>query len=73
MKYLQLSRFVAGTCVLSVLVLPWAEAQFSPQKVAAIDKTLQHVKASIAKLDARHRQMLDGYSNVSRIADTCWL
>ena len=46
------------------------EAQLSPQKVAAIDKTLQHVKSTIAKLDARHRQMLDGYSNVSRIADT---
>jgi len=70
MKFLRFSRFAAGTCVLSVLVVPWAEAQFSPQKVAAIDKTLQHVKASIAKLDARHRQMLDGYSNVSRIADT---
>jgi len=42
----------------------------SPQKVAAIDKTLQHVKSTIAKLDARHRQMLDSYSNVSRIADT---
>jgi archaellum component FlaC len=42
----------------------------SPQKVAAIDKTLQHVKSTIAKLDARHRQMLDSYSNVSRTADT---
>jgi hypothetical protein len=41
----------------------------SPSKVAAIDTTLQHVKASAAKLDARHQQMLDGYSNVLHIAD----
>jgi hypothetical protein len=41
----------------------------SPSKVAAIDTTLQTVKSSAAKLDARHQQMLDGYSNVLHIAD----
>ncbi len=69
MKYSRFTRLVAGTFVLSVLTSSGGWAQLTPQKVAAIDKTLQNVKSSIAKLDTRHQQMLDGYSNISHIAD----
>jgi hypothetical protein len=47
----------------------FAGAQFTPEKVVAINKTLQNVKAAYNKLDARHRKMLDGYSNIVHLAD----
>jgi len=69
MKFPRSTRVVAGIFVFSVLASSLGWAQLLVQKVAAVDKTLQHVKSSIAKLDARHRRMLDGYSNISHIAD----
>jgi len=60
---------MVGAFLLSVLASSWGWAQLSAQKVAAVDKTLQQVKHSIAKLDARHRQMLDGYANIAHVAD----
>jgi hypothetical protein len=62
---------IAGPFAVGVLASSFASAQLSPAKVAAIDNTLQHVKASVAKLDARHQQMLDGYSNIVQTA-TAW-
>src|SRR6266850_1057557 len=69
MKSPRFARVMPGIFIFSVLASSLGWAQLSPQKVAAVDKTLQHVKSSIAKLDARHRRMLDGYSNISHIAD----
>jgi hypothetical protein len=60
---------LAGACGVALLASSSVIAQISAAKVAATDNTLQHVKASIAKLDARHQQMLDGYGNISHIAD----
>jgi hypothetical protein len=40
------------------------------EKVAATNKILQQVKASIAKLSPRHQKILDGYANISKLADT---
>jgi hypothetical protein len=69
MKRPTFARFVALAFAVSIFATSFASAQMSPAKVIAIDNTLQHVKASAAKLDARHQQMLDGYSNVLHIAD----
>ncbi len=63
------ARFVPLAFAVSILASSLVSAQMSPAKVAAVDNTLQHVKASVAKLDARHQQMLDGYSNVLHIAN----
>jgi hypothetical protein len=62
---------ITGVFAVGALASSFASAQLSPAKVAAIDNTLQHVKASVAKLDARHQQMLDGYSNIVQTA-TAW-
>ena len=70
MKSPRFSRFVAGAFLMSVLASSWGWAQMSVEKVAALDKTLQLVKSSYAKLPARNQQMLDGYTNVVHFADT---
>src|SRR5712675_872142 len=69
MKQPTFARFASLAFAVSILASSFVSAQMSPAKVAAIDNTLQHVKASVAKLDARHQQMLDGYSNVLHIAN----
>jgi hypothetical protein len=69
MKRPKFARFVPLAFAVSIFASVFASAQMSPAKVLAIDNTLQQVKTSAAKLDARHQQMLDGYSNVLHIAD----
>src|SRR5258708_1161777 len=69
MKLPKFARFVPLAFAIGIFASVFASAQMSPAKILAIDNTLQHVKASAAKLDARHQQMLDGYSNVLHIAD----
>jgi len=41
----------------------------SPEKVAATNKILQQVKATVDKMPASHRKMLDGYANIRHFAD----
>jgi len=41
----------------------------SVDKVVALDRTLQHVRAAYNKLDSRHQKMLDGYANIVHLAD----
>jgi len=41
----------------------------SAQKVAATNKILQQVKSSIHKLSPSHQMLLDGYGNISHLAD----
>ena len=69
MKLFRFTRAVAAAGVLSFLASSLGWAQLSPQKVADIDHTLQNVKSSVAKLGVRHRQMLDGYSNIAYLAE----
>ncbi len=69
MKSPRFSRFVAGAFATAVLASSFAAAQMSVEKVAATNKILQHVKASLQKLDARHQRMLDGYRNIIHLAD----
>src|SRR5258708_30109837 len=69
MKSPRFARLFAGALALATFAPLFAGAQLSPEQVAAINKTLQYVKAAYNKLDARHRRMLDGYSNIVHFAD----
>jgi hypothetical protein len=60
---------LASALALATFASSFAGAQLSPEKVAAINKTLQNVKAGYDKLDGRHRKMLDGYANIVHFAD----
>ena len=62
-------RVVTGLFATTVLASSVAAAQLSAERVAATNKTLQHVKASIAKLSPRQRKMLDGYANIEHLAN----
>jgi hypothetical protein len=68
MKSPRFSRYVAGAFAAAALASSFAGAQFSVEKVAATNKILQQVKASVAKLDQRHQKMLDGYANINHLA-----
>jgi hypothetical protein len=69
MKAPRFSRLVAGTFATALVATSFAAAQMSVEKVAATNKILQQVKASVSKLDARHQKMLDGTSNIVHLAD----
>src|ERR1700704_4673719 len=69
MKLPRFTRLLAGACALATFAPSFLGAQLSPEKVAATNRTLQYVKASYNKLDARHQKMLDGYSNIVHLAD----
>jgi hypothetical protein len=47
----------------------FATAQMSVAKVAATNKVLQQVKATVNKMDERHRRMLDGTANIVHLAN----
>jgi hypothetical protein len=69
MKLPRFARLFAGALALATFAPSFAGAQLSPEKVAATNRTLQHVKATYNKMDARHQRMLDGYRNVVHLAD----
>jgi hypothetical protein len=69
MKSPRFSHFVAGAFATAVIATSIAVAQLTVEKVAATNKTLQQVKAGIAKLSPSHQQMLDGYANIGHLAD----
>jgi hypothetical protein len=69
MKSPRFSRFVAVAFATAALASSFAGAQMSAEKVAATNKILQQVKASVSKLDLRHRRMLDGTANIVHLAD----
>ena len=54
-----------------LLASSFATAQLSAEKVAATNRILQQVKATIAKLPPSHQRMLDGYANINHLA-TAW-
>jgi hypothetical protein len=70
MKSLTLARFIAGASATALFGCSLAAAQMSAEKVAATNKILQQVKASIKKLSPSHQMALDGYANISHLADT---
>ena len=63
------TRVATGLFATAVLTSSFAAAQLSAERVAATNKILQQVKASIAKLPARQRKMLDGYANIEHLAN----
>ncbi len=69
MKSPNLPRFVAGVCATALFASSFAASQMSVEKVAATNKILQQVKATIKKLPPRHQQLLDGYANIGHLAD----
>ena len=69
MKSSRFSRFVAGAFVTSMIASSFATAQMSVAKVAATNKVLQQVKATVNKMDERHRRMLDGTANIAHLAN----
>ena len=69
MKLPNLSRLVAGAFATAIFASSFAASQMSVEKVAATNKILQQVKATINKLPAHHQQMLDGYGNIRHLAD----
>jgi hypothetical protein len=68
-KSARFSRLLAGVFGTAVLASSFAGAQMSVEKVAATNKILQQVKASVSKLDSRHQKMLDGTSNIVHLAN----
>lgn len=69
MKSPRFSHLLAGAFATAVLASSFAAAQLSVERVAATNKTLQNVKAMIAKIPPSHRKMLDGYANILHLAD----
>jgi hypothetical protein len=70
MKLPRFSRFVA--CIATAtLASSFVSAQLSPQQVAATNKILQQMQATIGKLSPQKQQMLDGYANINQLA-TAW-
>src|SRR5258708_8194795 len=69
MKLPRFTRFLAGAFATSLLASSFGWAQMSVEKVVALDRTLQHVKATYNKLDSRHQKMLAGYANIVHFAD----
>jgi hypothetical protein len=69
MKSPRFVRLLAGAFSISVLASSFSVAQLSVEKVNAINRTLQNVKAGYSKLDARHQRMLDGTRNMVHFAD----
>jgi outer membrane biogenesis lipoprotein LolB len=63
------SHFVACVFATSILASSSATAQLTPQQVVATNKVLQQVQSTIAKLPATQQKMLDGYANISHLAD----
>src|SRR5579864_691930 len=69
MKSPRFARFVAGAFATAVVASSFAAAQMSVEKVAATNKILQQVKASIAKLPPQKQKLLDGYANINHLAE----
>src|SRR3954447_24608831 len=69
MKSLKISRFVAGASAATLFASSLAAGQMSVEKVAATNRILQQVKASISKLPPSHQRMLDGYANIGHLAN----
>jgi hypothetical protein len=69
MKSPRFSLFVAGAFATSVLASSFAGAQLSAEKVAATNRILQQVKATVSKFDERHQRMLDGTANIVHLAN----
>src|SRR4030088_1444435 len=69
MKLPRFTRLLAGACALATFAPSFAGAQLTPEKVVALNRTLQNVKTGYNKLDARHKKMLDGYANIVHFAD----
>jgi hypothetical protein len=69
MKSPRFSHLVAGAFATGLFASSFAGAQLSVEKVTATNKILQQMKATINKLPASHRQMLDGYANINHMAD----
>jgi len=63
------SRVMAYAFAVTLFTSSPGWAQLSPENVAATDLTLQSAKAFVSKLDAHHRQLLDGYGDVAALAD----
>ena len=68
MKQPRFTRFLAGAFVTSVLASS-AWAQMSVEKVAAVDRTLQAVKARYDKMPANKQRLLDGTANTVHFAN----
>jgi len=71
MKSPRFSRFIAGAFVTAIVASSFAAGQISAEKVAATNKILQQIKATIAKLPENKQRMLDGYANINHLA-TVW-
>lgn len=69
MKSPRFTRFVAGAFAVAVAASSFASAQLSMEKVAATNKILQQVKASVSKMPANKQKLLDGYANIVHLAD----
>src|ERR1700722_8745634 len=65
--FLRCSLFLASMLVFCALPAQVA-AQMSVDKVSAINRTLQQVKATYDKLPPRQQKMLDGNANVVHLA-----
>jgi hypothetical protein len=69
MKHPRFSPFVVGSFV-TILLASSAWAQMSVEKIAAVDRTLQSIKALYNKMPANKQILLDGTANAVRLADT---
>lgn len=69
MKSSMFLRFSATATAIGFFACALASAQLPVEKVTATNQILQQMKATINKLPLSHQQMLDGYANISNLAD----
>ena len=69
MKSQILLRVAAVSTAIGLFACSLASAQLSVEKVTATNRILQQMKATVNKLPPSHQQMLDGYANISNLAD----
>ena len=69
MKSCMFLRFSARAACIGLFACSLASAQLSVEKVTATNRILQQMKGTINKLPSSHQQMLDGYANISNLAD----
>ncbi|MBV9572945.1 MAG: exo-alpha-sialidase [Acidobacteriales bacterium] len=65
----QTQRFLALLFTIIGFFTAAGWAQISAEKLAAVDQTLQSAKASYARFDSRHQQLLNGHARLVHLAE----
>lgn len=69
MKSPRSARLLAAAFAISVLFCSFSQAQMTVERVIALNKTLQTVKATYNKLTPKQKKMVDGYAHLVQLAN----